>query len=43
MEPIRGRVVAGIDVFTEWKSLFVDYSGYLEIALIVRELYRFAL
>ena len=30
----REAGVAGIDVFTEWKSIYVDYSGRLQKAQI---------
>jgi len=29
--------VAGIDVFSEWKSIYVDYSGALQRAQIDTE------
>jgi aldehyde dehydrogenase (NAD+) len=29
--------VAGIDVFSEWKSIYVDYSGHLQRAQIDTE------
>ena len=35
---VEGSVrVAGIDVFTEWKSIYVDYSGALQRAQIDTE------
>jgi aldehyde dehydrogenase (NAD+) len=34
----REAGVAGIDVFTEWKSIYVDYSGALQRAQIDTEL-----
>ncbi|HEX7150612.1 MAG TPA: aldehyde dehydrogenase family protein [Thermoanaerobaculia bacterium] len=34
----REAGVAGIDVFTEWKSIYVDYSGALQRAQIDNEL-----
>jgi acyl-CoA reductase-like NAD-dependent aldehyde dehydrogenase len=34
----REAGVAGIDVFTEWKSIYVDYSGHLQRAQIDTEL-----
>jgi aldehyde dehydrogenase (NAD+) len=34
----REAGVAGIDVFTEWKSIYVDYSGNLQRAQIDTEL-----
>ncbi|HEX2833985.1 MAG TPA: aldehyde dehydrogenase family protein [Thermoanaerobaculia bacterium] len=33
----REAGVAGIDVFTEWKSIYVDYSGHLQRAQIDTE------
>jgi len=33
----REAGVAGIDVFTEWKSIYVDYSGHLQRAQIDNE------
>ena len=30
-------LVAGIDVFSEWKSIYVDYSGSLQRAQIDNE------
>ncbi|HEX8408309.1 MAG TPA: aldehyde dehydrogenase family protein [Thermoanaerobaculia bacterium] len=34
----REAGVAGIDVFTEWKSIYIDYSGHLQRAQIDNEL-----
>ena len=33
----REAGVAGIDVFTEWKSIYIDYSGHLQRAQIDNE------
>ena len=33
----REAGVAGIDVFTEWKSIYIDYSGNLQRAQIDTE------
>jgi aldehyde dehydrogenase (NAD+) len=34
----REAGVAGIDVFSEWKSIYVDYSGHLQRAQIDTEM-----
>ncbi|MBW3671975.1 MAG: aldehyde dehydrogenase family protein, partial [Acidobacteria bacterium] len=34
----REAGIAGVDVFTEWKSIYVDYSGNLQRAQIDKEL-----
>jgi aldehyde dehydrogenase (NAD+) len=34
----REAGVAGIDVFTEWKSIYIDYSGHLQRAQIDTEM-----
>ena len=33
----REAGIAGLDVFTEWKSIYVDYSGRLQRAQIDTE------
>ena len=32
--PLLLRVIRGIDTFTEWKAIYVDFSGRLQRAQI---------